>query len=453
MQNEPYTCKAPSPTMNNGLDSWEASSSSQSSHDRPLSAAHRDDENDLGRPDASDSALLGDDPLHSDLAPPISFKRKKKPALFDFAQPARLITNLNGHRTSPSGGSRPDSSYGRGAQEHGPTYLENLGASPRRRGGANGNSSSKEPLDWYVEGPGRRVGYEDLTAIDWIFEYTKERTRLRVLRSNTQGLMGKLQLAFDSAQEWVILVLTGLLVGTLAAVIDITTDWLGDLKTGYCTTRDGGAFYLNKAFCCMGYDEGAQCMGWRPWAAALNISSGAGKWILEYFFFIMFSVCLASLSCCSGPPKNNSDEMQVFFAFCASILVKEYAMYAKHSGIPEIKTVLGGFVIRRFLGAWTLVTKSLGLVCCRSFISSYLSPFSDVCCSVWLWRRACGWAKRDLSCMWPAVAQISSSSYFLSSTRMRVSFTVFDNAPAKTLIISKPGNERFSRLPPPQALA
>jgi hypothetical protein len=39
-----------------------------------------------------------------------------------------------------------------------------------------------------------------------------------------------------------------------------------------------------------------------------------------------------------------------------------YAIYAKHSGIPEIKTVLGGFVIRRFMGTWTLVIKSLGLV-------------------------------------------------------------------------------------------
>lgn len=37
-------------------------------------------------------------------------------------------------------------------------------------------------------------------------------------------------------------------------------------------------------------------------------------------------------------------------------------MHAKHSGIPEIKTVLGGFIIRKFLGVWTLVTKSLGLV-------------------------------------------------------------------------------------------
>lgn len=57
-----------------------------------------------------------------------------------------------------------------------------------------------------------------------------------------------------------------------------------------------------------------------------------------------------------------SDMKQVFFALCAGILVQEYSVYAKHSGIPEIKTVLGGFVIRRFLGTWTLVTKSVGLV-------------------------------------------------------------------------------------------
>ena len=53
---------------------------------------------------------------------------------------------------------------------------------------------------------------------------------------------------------------------------------------------------------------------------------------------------------------------QLLFAASASILVNTYATYAKHSGIPEIKTVLGGFVIRRFMGAWTLVIKSLGLV-------------------------------------------------------------------------------------------
>lgn len=46
-------------------------------------------------------------------------------------------------------------------------------------------------------------------------------------------------------------------------------------------------------------------------------------------------------------------------------------MYAKHSGIPEIKTVLGGFVIRRFMGLWTLVIKSLGLVITRLLSNSF----------------------------------------------------------------------------------
>lgn len=290
--------------MNNGLDSSEASSSSNShspTHRGVQNTSHsaaarpRYDDDDFTRPDTDGSGLLDDDPLHGDLAPPISFKRKKKPGFFDFAQPSRLLTNLTGARPDSSGGRRPNSSYTSGVQDNANSFLESLDASPRRRGrgGAIGGSTTDkdgQPLDWYVEGPGRRVGYEDLTAIDWIFEYTKERTRLRVLRSSTQGLLGKLQLAFDAAQEWLILVATGILVGTLAALIDITTDWLGDLKQGYCTGNDGGAFYLNRAFCCMGYDEGAQCMGWRPWAAALNISSVAGKWILEYFFFVIFSV-------------------------------------------------------------------------------------------------------------------------------------------------------------------
>jgi chloride channel 3/4/5 len=54
----------------------------------------------------------------------------------------------------------------------------------------------------------------------------------------------------------------------------------------------------------------------------------------------------------------------MIFATCASLLVREFSPHAKHSGIAEVKTVLGGFVIRRFLGAWTLVVKTLGLVSC-----------------------------------------------------------------------------------------
>ena len=123
--------------------------------------------------------------------------------------------------------------------------------------GAEHLSDTKDagPLDWYVEGPGRRVGYDDLTAIDWIFEYTKERQRLRFLRSHSSGLFGYAQQLLDASQVWVILISTGLASGLLAAGIDVVSDWLGDFKSGYCRNGpEGGRFYLNKGFCCWGHD-------------------------------------------------------------------------------------------------------------------------------------------------------------------------------------------------------
>lgn len=116
-------------------------------------------------------------------------------------------------------------------------------------------SKAGGPLDWYVEGPGRRVGYDDLTAIDWIFEYTKERQRLRVLFSTTHGLMGYFRQLLDASHVWIVLIITGIAVGVLAAAINIASDWLGDLKFGFCNKGEqGGQFYLNKAFCCWGHD-------------------------------------------------------------------------------------------------------------------------------------------------------------------------------------------------------
>ena len=42
--------------------------------------------------------------------------------------------------------------------------------------------------------------------------------------------------------------MVGVSVGILAAAIDIVTDWLGDLKEGFCRPT----FYLNRGFCCWG---------------------------------------------------------------------------------------------------------------------------------------------------------------------------------------------------------
>ncbi|CAG7564696.1 unnamed protein product [Fusarium equiseti] len=318
--------------------STSASSSSQTpnSDDRDELNFLHDNENDHVRP-SNDSGrgrardrdqVLGDDPLQGNLSAPMTFKRRQGPSLW--SAPSRLLSAITG---SPSNASS------RGAS---PTVFSGSNTSPRAEP-VIFNEATKDgaPHDWYVEGPGRRVGYEDLTAIDWIFEYTKERQRLRMLYSSASGVIGPVRRLIDASQVWIILLLTGMLVGAVAAGINVTTDWLGDLKEGYCSSGpEGGHFYLNKAFCCYGYDQGSKCDGWKSWGDALGVHSKGGKWFIEYLFFV---------------------SLAMLFAYVAAVLVQEYAIYAKHSGIPEIKTVLGGFVIRRFLGIWTLVTKSLGL--------------------------------------------------------------------------------------------
>ena len=50
------------------------------------------------------------------------------------------------------------------------------------------------------------------------------------------------------------------------------------------------------------------------------------------------------------------------FSFAAAHLVRSLAKYAAGSGISEIKCILGGFVMKGYLGPWTFVVKSLTLV-------------------------------------------------------------------------------------------
>ncbi|KAE8349455.1 chloride channel [Aspergillus coremiiformis] len=287
----------------------------------------------------SDLSSLGshelNDPLTGSLHEPISFKRKQK------HRSGFSLSNLFSNNTTESvagdAGFVPSNVRNRQPQE-------GLSSTRDRPMSSNGNLNAQKEnglLDWYMEGPGRRVGYDDFTAIDWIFEYTKERQRKRLLYSQSQGAVGYILKFLDAANVWIVLIATGILVGIIAACIDIASDWLGDLKTGYCKNgAGGGKFYLNKSFCCWGHDDISNCLDWTPWSKALGVKSSGGVFTVEYIFYVLYSVV---------------------FALCATVLVRSYALYARHSGIPEIKTILGGFVIRRFMGPWTLVIKSLGL--------------------------------------------------------------------------------------------
>ena len=193
---------------------------------------------------ASDREVMGDDPLHFDSQR--STRRSPNPTPTPSKQNRRPPTTPNTSRRRQALDSKPGIPY-----SHELTSNLNLATDETYF-----DTRSPDPPDWNQAGPGRRVGYEEFTAIDWIYEYAKERQRFRVLLSNAAGLVGYLRRAVDASQIWFVLVLTGILTGLLAAFIDIASDWLGDLKTGFCTTGEGGGkFYLNKIFCCWGFDS------------------------------------------------------------------------------------------------------------------------------------------------------------------------------------------------------
>lgn len=233
-------------------------------------------------------SLLNDDPIQDDDITVVSFKRKQKQrATSTFTN---ILRPFSSNRRAPSS---PGWNNGTPLQQFTSEYDSRYGTG---QGSDASHTKDGGPLDWYVEGPGRRVGYEDLTSIDWIFEYTKERQRLRALYSSATGFLGYFKQLFDASQIWLTLILTGLAAGVVAASIDIVSDWLGDLKTGYCSAgTDSGRFYLNKNFCCWGYDNTASCQDWVPWSKALQITSKGGVWSIEYLFFLFFSVSLRDL--------------------------------------------------------------------------------------------------------------------------------------------------------------
>lgn len=219
-----------------------------------------------------DDAVLEDDPLGSLEDDSVVKQRKKS------QHSAQLSAELDGsvrhHATSRS--NIPDDS------EHNRIYAEAAGSSRWQEDDVQGRKST---------GTGRRVAYDDLTAIDWIFEYTKEKQRLHNLHLRASSFLGQTYVLFDSGHLWLLLILTGIATGVVAAGINTTSDWLGDLKTGYCQSgEDGGRFYLNKSFCCYGYDELAQCRDWVPWSQAMNVASASGVWFVEYVYFLIFSV-------------------------------------------------------------------------------------------------------------------------------------------------------------------
>ncbi|GFR62490.1 H(+)/Cl(-) exchange transporter 3 [Elysia marginata] len=238
-----------------------------------------------------------------------------------------------------------------------------------------GSSNIMDTLDDLPPGIGQ---YDDFHTIDWLRDIARDRMRHRhIVKKRQEGCWEQLKGAHDAWSGWVCVLLVGVAAGTCAGIIDIGATWMSDLKEGVCLE----AFWFNKEQCCwsgaslnsttlLTYGE---CDQWYSWGKIVGGSlAGPGSYIIGYLFYVMWALV---------------------FGLLAAMLVRMFAPYACGSGIPEIKTILSGFIIRGYLGKWTLLIKSVGMMlavsaglslgkegpfvhvaCCCGNIFSYLFP-------------------------------------------------------------------------------
>ncbi|KAI0084872.1 chloride channel [Irpex rosettiformis] len=248
-----------------------------------------------------------------------------------------------------------------------------------------------------VKTNGIRVWYSSFTSIDWLHDSIKDSARQARLRRR-KSHRGRIRRQIDRSVGWVIVTIVGFLTAVVAFCIVRSEQWMFDLKEGYC----GDAWYRSKRFCCPPADEASQylplrssfltyadeesCAGWRTWMDVFAPVVDGSKWLafesamVEYIAWTTIAVALALTSCfltlhltastsfvtrkdsgvlSSGFSEENKD--QKVDAVPVTQPKRKVLYYAAGSGIPEVKTILSGFVIHGYLGGRTLFTKSVGL--------------------------------------------------------------------------------------------
>ncbi|KAM6502232.1 Chloride channel [Amanita muscaria] len=237
---------------------------------------------------------------------------------------------------------------------------------------------------------GIRVWYSSYSSIDWLHDAIKDSVRFSRLRKR-KSLRAKIRLFFDKSLGWVIVTIVGFLTALVAFLVVRSEQWFFHFKDGYC--KD--SWWLARRFCCPGLDEilangsyypytEENCEAWTTWADVISPTTKdvLAYNVVQYISYSVIAVILALTSCIltirftnssSFVTRKESGVLSPIFdedmdSSKGQAVVDEVVptrrktmYYAAGSGIPEIKTILSGFVIHGYLGGRTLVTKSVGL--------------------------------------------------------------------------------------------
>ncbi|KAI5459550.1 chloride channel [Mariannaea sp. PMI_226] len=197
-----------------------------------------------------------------------------------------------------------------------------------------------------------RLQYDEYATIDWLQDLVQHsQRRTHFLPRPKQGIRDRIYDLWDSTQGWIAAFMIGLLTAAVAAVVDLSVETVADWKDGYCTRN----MWLSHRACCA-FEE--NCQDWRLWSTSFGPSYIAYVSLSLAFGIFAGSVTMTTRKTFGDmdPAINTSDGQSQ-----APRKGAGKSMYmAAGSGIPEIKTVLSGFVIPHLFDLKVLVVKAVG---------------------------------------------------------------------------------------------
>ncbi|KAG8904478.1 hypothetical protein FRB99_001690 [Tulasnella sp. 403] len=218
---------------------------------------------------------------------------------------------------------------------------------------------------------GVRVWYSSFTSIDWLHDAIKDSARMLQLRRKRRSFRGRVRNFVDRSMGWLIVTIVGFLTAIIAFLIIRSEQLLFDFKEGYCAT----SVFKAKRFCCAASSDTS--VPFQTYVTFEDDDSWEEGWALEYISYTVIALALAITSSIltirltastrfitrkeSGFGPSYSLDTKNVESPVDGARKRKVLYFASGSGIPEIKTILSGFVIHGYLGSLTLFTKSVGL--------------------------------------------------------------------------------------------
>ena len=191
------------------------------------------------------------------------------------------------------------------------------------------------------------VSYSDFKSFDWNKDEVRDNAETYYNKISQTGWRPQFKDFVECWWGWMLVILMGVCTGVVAVIIHTGIAWFSSFRQGVCSHN----IFISKHDCCWvsaSTSVDSNCDEFKTWAEVFGLFDdgyvvGAFYYIMNYLSFITLSAGYAAL---------------------AAIYVKLIAPYAYGSGIPEIKTILSGYVIQGFLGKATLMVKTIGVILC-----------------------------------------------------------------------------------------